>query len=663
MKSLKFLLIAPIWTVTVQRVAAKKPPKMKTAQILFPGIAAVDYEEKQSMNVFVNLIESTKTQVPYQFYSLPYCKRHAHVKDVRIGASLGSKLQGADVKPAPFDVTLLEDNQCAITCQQVIEPQKQIFLRKLIKAQYRVHLYLDGLPVMMKSDEYDYAVRGYPVGFVGPPDFTGLETEEYFLYNHIRIIISYNKYSDPEDLMTDKYNIVGFNVLPVSIKHEVEGTWKEGDPAGNTLKTCTKDRPAENSKDTFLMLPSDPKKEDKAMEIIYTHDIIWQESDLQWSERWDIYTVGNPDDEIHYFAIVNSLMIVLFLTAAVGLIVLRTIKKDISAYNEMQSLEEPQEEGGWKLVHGDVFRPPTKFKTLLAVAVGTGAQIGTAIVSAMILAVANILNPRLKGRLLTSIIVLYVLSGSVSGYCSSRLYKFFNGKNWKRNTLYTACAFPGLLVIMFLFLNTFLGVAGAATHVTFLTVIAIFLLWICISTPLVFIGSYFGYRRDKIEIPVKTNQIARVVPEQVWYTQPFFSVPLGGVLPFGSVCIELFFIMSALWLHQIYYVFGFLSAVLLILAITCAEISIVMTYFQLCGEDHQWWWRSFFNCASSGMYLFFYSLWFLSSKMELVGILPTLVYFTYMSMICLSFSLFAGSIGFFSSFWFCKKIYGAIKVD
>lgn len=42
----------------------------------------------------------------------------------------------------------------------------------------------------------------------------------------------------------------------------------------------------------------------------------------------------------------------------------------------------------------------------------------------------------------------------------------------------------------------------------------------------------------------------------MWYTHPLFSIALGGILPFGAVCIELFFIMSALWLHQIYYVFG-----------------------------------------------------------------------------------------------------------
>ncbi len=79
---------------------------------------------------------------------------------------------------------------------------------------------------------------------------------------------------------------------------------------------------------------------------------------------------GNPDDEIHYFSIVNSLMIVLFLTGVVAMIMLRTLRKDISSYNEMQTLEEAQEESGWKLVHGDIFRPPAVSPMLLSVLAG-----------------------------------------------------------------------------------------------------------------------------------------------------------------------------------------------------------------------------------------------------------------------------------------------------
>lgn len=105
--------------------------------------------------------------------------------------------------------------------------------------------------------------------------------------------------------------------------------------------------------------------------MIYTYDVKWERSELTWPHRWDVYLKGNPDDEIHYFSIVNSLMIVLFLTGVVAMIMLRTLHKDISSYNEMQTLEEAQEESGWKLVHGDVFRPPAFSPMLLSVLAGT----------------------------------------------------------------------------------------------------------------------------------------------------------------------------------------------------------------------------------------------------------------------------------------------------
>lgn len=78
--------------------------------------------------------------------------------------------------------------------------------------------------------------------------------------------------------------------------------------------------------------------------------------------------------------------------------------------------------------------------------------------------------------------------------------------------------------------------------------------------------------------------IPRQIPDQSWYMQSVFSVVIGGILPFGAVFIELFFILSSVWLNQFYYVFGFLALVVLILVITCSEISIVLVYFQLCSE-------------------------------------------------------------------------------
>ena len=89
---------------------------------------------------------------------------------------------------------------------------------------------------------------------------------------------------------------------------------------------------------------------------------------------------------------------------------------------------------------------------------------------------------------------------------------------------------------------------------------------------------------------------------------------MAGILPFGAVFIELFFILSvchpsiiynsvisfisscspnpqfcsiffqAIWENQFYYLFGFLFLVFIILAMCCSLIAVVVIYFQLCAE-------------------------------------------------------------------------------
>ena len=53
---------------------------------------------------------------------------------------------------------------------------------------------------------------------------------------------------------------------------------------------------------------------------------------------------------------------------------MRTLRKDITRYNSLEDNEELQEETGWKLVHTDVFRPPSNC-SLLATYTGTGVQL------------------------------------------------------------------------------------------------------------------------------------------------------------------------------------------------------------------------------------------------------------------------------------------------
>ncbi|CAE7895689.1 TMN9, partial [Symbiodinium necroappetens] len=118
-------------------------------------------------------------------------------------------------------------------------------------------------------------------------------------------------------------------------------------------------------------------------------------------------------------------------------------------------------------------------------------------------------------------------------------------------------------------------------------------------------------------VPFHSRGELRQIPAQAWFMQPLFTCAIGGILPFGAVFTELFFIMSSLWQHQFYYLFGFLALVLVILLITCAEISIALTYFQLTAENYNWWWRSFLASGSSAVYVFLYSMMYFSSRLQI----------------------------------------------
>ena len=56
------------------------------------------------------------------------------------------------------------------------------------------------------------------------------------------------------------------------------------------------------------------------------------------------------------------------------MIMVRTLRRDIARYNTDDSIEDTLEETGWKLVHGDVFRPP-KHPRLFSAVIGSGIQI------------------------------------------------------------------------------------------------------------------------------------------------------------------------------------------------------------------------------------------------------------------------------------------------
>eukprot|EP00002_Diphylleia_rotans_P009050 TRINITY_DN1906_c0_g1_i5.p1 TRINITY_DN1906_c0_g1~~TRINITY_DN1906_c0_g1_i5.p1 ORF type:complete len:287 (+),score=53.98 TRINITY_DN1906_c0_g1_i5:366-1226(+) len=283
--------------------------------------------------------------------------------------------------------------------------------------------------------------------------------------------------------------------------------------------------------------------------------------------------------------------------------------------------------------------------------------------AAMVFAIFGFLSPANRGGLLTAVIIMFVFMGIFAGYASARNYKMFKGPGWKRCVVMTATFYPGIVFGIFFILNFFIWGEKSSGAIPFTTLLALLALWFGISVPLVCLGSYFGFKKEAIEHPVRTNQIPRTIPEQIWYLHPAVSIPLGGILPFGAVFIELYFILSSIWLHQFYYVFGILFVVLCILLITSGEIAIVLCYFQLCNENYHWWWRSFLVSASSGIYIFLYCIFYFVTKLQIHSFVSALLFFSYSLIMCLLFFVLTGTVGYFSCLWFVRKIYSSVKID
>jgi len=499
-----------------------------------PGVAPHDYQPGEHVELKVNKLSSTKTQLPYEYYALPFCQPDT-VENV--AENLGEVLRGDRIMNSNYELKMGVEETCKILCRKELTASEVKEFTIRIEEDYRVHWVMDNLPSATKYVDETHPEKpvtiydlGFPLGFRGTSDIPGTKEDASYLNNHLLITIKYHK-----DDSFDGSRIVGFEVEPSSIKHTYGGAWKG---AKTSLTTCGGSSGA-----------ATPLAMDMPGEVVFTYDVKWEYSDIKWASRWDTYLLMG-DEQIHWFSIINSLMIVLFLSGMVAMIMMRTLHRDFNRYNAVEAADDVEEETGWKLVHGDVFRPP-KAGMMLSVLVGTGVQTLTMGVITMIFAVLGFLSPANRGGLMTAMLLLYVFMGVPAGYASAYLHKTLKGTEWKKNIVLTSCFFPGVVFTIFFILNFFVWGEKSSGAVPFGTMFALLVLWFGISVPLVFLGSYFGYRRKGVEFPVRVNQIPRQVPEQVWYMQPAFSIIVGGVLPFGAVFIELFFILSSIWLHQV----------------------------------------------------------------------------------------------------------------
>jgi transmembrane 9 superfamily protein 2/4 len=649
-----------------------------------PGVNPHSFKEGDPVKLKVNKLTSIHDEYPIEYYRLPFCQPPEGIKLDH--ENLGEFLSGDRIENSPFRINMKKDMFCEQLCiNHLGRPEaKGTAPSKIVRAirrQYHNNWIVDNLPSASRSeddsDTYTKYFHGFPIGFI--MDKTA------YINNHFNIELEYHQVdgtdSDPE------YRIVRFIVEPFSIAHDFTASFTDDDDDSkdevdasksesfrvasikNPIASCDYSVPENKRKHTnyYMVTKAGPGPQPASQKVLFTYDVKWTENkEVSWASRWDIYLTMNDSvpNKIHWLSISNSLVIVLVLSSMIAAILIRNLRRDYDRYSKVPTDEErmeDQEEFGWKLVHADIFRPPT-FPMTLAVCTGTGVQLLCMSFLTIVFATMGFLSPARRGSLVTALLILYVLMGGVGGYTMARLYKTFKGKSWQKATVATAFGFPSLTFALFFVMNMLAISKESSDAVPFSRMVMLLLLWFGISTPLVFFGAYFGFKLDAIEFPVNTSNIPRQIPDQPWFMGPLFTAAVGGVMPFGACFLELFFIMSSMWMDQYYYVFGFLFLTVLILLVTCAEITVLFNYFQICGEDYRWWWRSFFTGGATAIYVYGYSFHYFK-QLESNSPATYILYFGYMALFSCGLFMVCGTVGMLSSLWFNKKIFGSIKID
>lgn len=479
------------------------------SSIYIPGIAPTEYRTGQTVPVYVNSLNpasTTKDQSLHNVVSFDYYTPEFHFCVEKGGPksqseNLGSILLGDRIYSSPLEITFLQEDTCKQLCTTDVPPEHAMIINDLIRQNYAVEWLIDGLPAASAmydtTTETAFDTPGFALGKSLLQNADGSFEFINYYNNYYEILIDYHKLDDKD------YRIVGVEVNPKSAHKE-----------------CDDSQPLILSEELGTM-----------NKIDFRYTVRWQESPMIWATRWDKY-LHVFDPRIHWFSLLESFAIVIFLTGMVAAVLVRTLKKDIQRYNTMDlDSEDIQEDSGWKLLHGDVFRPPSK-PMLLSIMLGNGVQLFMMVGTTILFALLGFLSPSNRGSLATAILLLYSLYGFAGGFASAILYKSF-GKSERYKTLLglTPTFVPGIAFGTLVILNFFLIHKGASGAVPIGTLLALVAIWFGITLPLSIAGGFLGFKFNIPADPVKTNQIPRQIPSQSFYKQAVPSILMSGTLP------------------------------------------------------------------------------------------------------------------------------------
>ncbi|KAL1118025.1 hypothetical protein V6Z11_D01G004700 [Gossypium hirsutum] len=451
------------------------------------------YQPDDPITLWVNKVGPyNNPQETYNYYSLPFCQPGTN--PAHKWGGLGEVLGGNELIDSQIYMKFQKNVDRGTICQLELDEAKVRQFKDAIENSYWFEFFVDDLPLW---------------GFVGElhPDRNS-ENGKHVLYTHKNIVIKYNK----------------DQIIHVNLTQE------------------------------------SPKQLEAGRTLDMTYSVKWLPTNVTFARRFDIY-LDYPffEHQIHWFSVFNSFMMVIFLTGLVSMILMRTLRNDYAKYaredDDLETLErDVSEECGWKLVHGDVFRPPSNLALLSAV-VGTGAQLALLVLLVILLAIVGTLYVG-RGAIVTTFILCYAFTSFISGYVSGGMYSRNGGKNWIKSMILTASLFPFLCFGIGFLLNTVAIFYGSLAAIPFGTMVVVFVIWAFISFPLALLGTVVGRNWSGApNNPCRVKTIPRPIPEKKWYLTPSVVSMMGGLLPFGSIFIEMYFVFTSFWNYKVKFFF------------------------------------------------------------------------------------------------------------
>jgi hypothetical protein len=514
-------------------------------------------------------------------------------------ASLGEHLEGDAKSNALYNIKFKVNAQLTTLCTKHLKAEEIQEFKDAIKKYYEFEMLLDDLPMR---------------GFVGTLVKDTSDKHHYYLFKHLHFTVEYNN-----------NQVIRANVTTDTTRIQELGDEKE------------------------LM-------------VEFTYSVKWLQTNTSFADRMSLYS-EKSELEIHWISIMNSFVLVILLTGFLAIILMRVLKNDYNRYARTEDGDEEQDDYGWKLVHGDVFRFPPN-KNVFSALFGTGAQSLAVTIFILILAVYGMFYPHNSGALPTAAIFLYAFTAGIAGFVSANFYKKMGGEGWAWNIVLTASVFAVPAFVTAAFVNSVASYYGTTSALDVSIVLTVFFIWALVGFPLTLIGGIAGRRLSgEFYAPCRTKNFQREIPPIPWYRRSLFQVIMAGFLPFSAIYIELYYIYSSVWGHSSYTLFGILFLVFIILIIVTACITVALTYFQLSMEDHRWWWRSFISGGSTGFFIYAYSIFYFYYRSQMSGFFQATYYYGYMFVVCYFFFIMLGTVGFYSSLIFVRQIYKNLKID